>query len=60
MFNTFSHTSVQYTIFVVNWHNFTSYSIVLTYVNFRSGLSTLVYMFSCILFMLFLKQHISI
>ena len=39
-----SRTSVQ---FITTWHDFTSYSIVFTYVNFHPGFSNLVYMFRC-------------
>ena len=57
IFNTFSHTSIQFTIVLMNWHNFTSYFIVSTYVNFRLVLSTLAYIFRCRLFPLSLKHH---
>ena len=37
IFNIFGHTSILFNIGVMTWHDFTSYSIVFTYVNFRSG-----------------------
>ena len=36
IFNPFSCTYVQFDIVVMTWHDFTSYSIVFTYVNFHS------------------------
>ena len=56
-FNPFRRKSVQFTIVVMTWKNLTSYSIVFTYVNLRSGTSTLVCMFRCTLFTLLFEQH---
>ena len=42
----------------MTWRDYTLYSIVFTYVNLRSGLSTLAYIFRCRLFPLLLEQHI--
>ena len=57
-FQYFSHSSVQFSIVVMTWHDFTSYSIVFINVNFRSGFPTLAYIFRCIFFPLLIKQHI--
>ena len=60
IFNILSCTSIKFNIFIMNGHDFKSYSIVFTYVNFRSGYLTLAYMFRCRLFTLLPEQNIRI
>ena len=44
IFNIFSRTSVKLSMVVITWYGFTSYSILFTYVNLRSGFPILAYM----------------
>ena len=60
IFNPFSNTHILFTLVVMNWHDFISYSIVFTYVNFCLGFPTLAYMFRCRLFTLLLEHNIMV